>query len=66
MNYSVTIFVLSVSETCVFAYLGLAIFAIRHKFDVSLVVWSIVRCMLIGHCIDMFIFKVAVSDWKSI
>ena len=32
-----------VSETCVFAYLGLAIFSFKHMFKPSLVVCSIVR-----------------------
>ncbi|KAM3966330.1 LOW QUALITY PROTEIN: na[+]/H[+] hydrogen exchanger 1 [Aphomia sociella] len=42
-----------IAETCVFAYLGLAIFSFRHRVEPALVVWSIVMC-LIGRAANIF------------
>ncbi|XP_050664343.1 sodium/hydrogen exchanger 8 [Leptidea sinapis] len=42
-----------IAETCVFAYLGLAIFSFRHRVEPALVVWSIVLC-LIGRAANIF------------
>ncbi|XP_015151900.1 sodium/hydrogen exchanger 8 isoform X3 [Gallus gallus] len=36
---------ISLSETCVFAFLGLSIFSFPHKFEMSFVIWCIV-CLL--------------------
>ena len=33
-------------ESCVFAYLGLAIFSFPHKFELALIIWSIVFILL--------------------
>ncbi|XP_007883746.2 sodium/hydrogen exchanger 8 [Callorhinchus milii] len=33
-------------ETCVFAYIGLAIFSFPHKFEISFVIWCIVLVLL--------------------
>lgn len=33
---------ISFSETCVFAFLGLSIFSFPHKFEMSFVIWCIV------------------------
>ncbi|XP_026499293.2 sodium/hydrogen exchanger 8 [Vanessa tameamea] len=42
-----------IAETCVFAYLGLAIFSFRHRVEPALVVWSIVLCLL-GRAANIF------------
>ena len=42
-----------ISETCVFAYLGLAIFSFKHIFKPSLVISSIVMC-LAGRAANIF------------
>lgn len=54
-----------VLETCVFAYLGLAIFAVRHRFDASLVVWTIVSFTLVCKFLSILLVAAVVSDWKS-
>ncbi|XP_064639883.1 sodium/hydrogen exchanger 8-like isoform X2 [Lineus longissimus] len=41
------------AETCVFAYLGLAIFSFRHIVKPSFVLWSIALC-LIGRAMNIF------------
>ncbi|GCB61710.1 sodium/hydrogen exchanger 8 [Scyliorhinus torazame] len=40
-------------ETCVFAYIGLAIFSFPHKFEVSFVIWCIVL-VLFGRAVNIF------------
>lgn len=42
-----------IAETCVFAYLGLALFSFRHRVEPALVVWSIVMCLL-GRAANIF------------
>ncbi|XP_022124736.2 sodium/hydrogen exchanger 8 [Pieris rapae] len=42
-----------IAETCVFAYLGLAIFSFRHRVEPALVVWSIILS-LIGRAANIF------------
>ena len=42
-----------VAETCVFAYLGLAIFSFKHKLQLSFVIWSLILC-LIGRACNIF------------
>ena len=39
-------------ESCVFAYLGLAIFSFPHKFELSLILWSIFF-ILIGRALNI-------------
>lgn len=41
------------AETCVFAYLGLAIFSFRHRVEPAFVVWSIIMC-LVGRACNIF------------
>ncbi|KAI3385838.1 hypothetical protein SNEBB_000594 [Seison nebaliae] len=41
------------SETCVFAYLGLAIFSFKHIFKPSLLIWTIVL-VLLGRAANIF------------
>jgi len=38
-----------VAETCVFAYLGMAIFSFQHIVKPALVVWSIVSTLVLLH-----------------
>ncbi|XP_043566215.1 sodium/hydrogen exchanger 8 isoform X1 [Chiloscyllium plagiosum] len=40
-------------ETCVFAYIGLAIFSFPHKFEISFVIWCIVL-VLFGRAVNIF------------
>lgn len=42
-----------ICESCVFAYLGLAIFSFPHRFEVALVVWSAIF-ILIGRALNIF------------
>lgn len=42
-----------IAETCVFAYLGLAIFSFRHRVELSLVIWSLILC-LVGRACNIF------------
>ena len=42
-----------ICESCVFAYLGLAIFSFPHRFEVALVVWSSIF-ILIGRALNIF------------
>lgn len=42
-----------ISETIVFAYLGLAVFSFRHEFDVWLVIFSMFLCLL-GRAMNIF------------
>lgn len=41
------------AETCVFAYLGLALSSFHHVIEVSLILWSLALC-LIGRAINIF------------
>ena len=36
------VFLFLFSETCVFAYLGMAIFSFKHQFRPAFVIWTIV------------------------
>lgn len=36
------VFLFLLSETCVFAYLGMAIFSFKHQFRPAFVIWTIV------------------------
>lgn len=42
-----------VCETCVFAYLGIAIFSFPHRFEPALIVWSIIF-ILAGRALNIF------------
>lgn len=42
-----------IAETCIFAYLGLAIFSFDHRCELALVIWSIILC-LIGRACNIF------------
>ena len=45
-----------VAETCVFAYLGLAIFSFQHIVKPALVIWSIVCLKIVPQHADNYLF----------
>uniref|UniRef100_A0A1L8DUW5 Sodium/hydrogen exchanger n=3 Tax=Nyssomyia neivai TaxID=330878 RepID=A0A1L8DUW5_9DIPT len=53
-----------IAETCVFAYLGLAIFSFQHRFEVSLVIWSLFLC-LIGRACNIFPLAWLVNKFRE-
>ncbi|XP_075224403.1 na[+]/H[+] hydrogen exchanger 1 [Lycorma delicatula] len=53
-----------IAETCVFAYLGLAIFSFRHRVEPALVVWSIILC-LIGRACNIFPLAILVNKFRE-
>lgn len=53
-----------IAETCVFAYLGLAIFSFKHRLEVALVIWSIVFC-LIGRALNIFPLAAVVNKFRE-
>ncbi|XP_049860223.1 sodium/hydrogen exchanger 8-like [Schistocerca gregaria] len=53
-----------IAETCVFAYLGLALFSFRHRVEPALVVWSIVLC-LVGRACNIFPLAVLCNRFRE-
>nr|CAG4634702.1 EOG090X03SL [Alona affinis] len=53
-----------IAETAVFAYLGMGIFSFPHRFEVSLVLWSIFLC-LIGRMVNIFPLSVLVNRFRT-
>ncbi|KAL1129210.1 hypothetical protein AAG570_013740 [Ranatra chinensis] len=53
-----------IAETCVFAYLGLAIFSFRHRVEPALVVWSLVLC-LVGRACNIFPLAILVNKFRE-
>ncbi len=53
-----------ICETCVFAYLGLAIFSFNHRCELALVIWSIVLC-LIGRACNIFPLAYMVNKFRE-
>ncbi|CAD6998057.1 unnamed protein product [Ceratitis capitata] len=53
-----------IAETCVFAYLGLAIFSFKHQVELSFVIWSIVLC-LIGRACNIFPLAFLVNKFRE-
>lgn len=52
------------TETGVFAYLGLAIFSFHHRIETSLVIWSIIFCLL-GRALNIFPLGNLVNRFRS-
>lgn len=52
------------AETCVFAYLGLAIFSFRHRIEPALVVWSLILCLL-GRAANIFPLAILVNRFRE-
>lgn len=53
-----------IAETCVFAYLGLALFSFKHRVEPALVVWSIVLCLL-GRACNIFPLAYLVNKFRE-
>ncbi|XP_058792951.1 sodium/hydrogen exchanger 8 [Phymastichus coffea] len=53
-----------IAETCVFAYLGLALFSFKHKVEPALVIWSIILC-LIGRAANIFPLALLVNKFRE-
>ncbi len=53
-----------VSESCVFAYLGLGIFSFPHKVELSLIVWSLVL-ILLGRALNIFPLSLLCNKFRS-
>lgn len=53
-----------IAETCVFAYLGLAIFSFKHQVELSFVIWSIILC-LIGRACNIFPLAWLVNKFRE-
>ena len=51
-------------ETCVFAYLGLAIFSFKMKIEMSLIIWSILLC-LIGRAVNIYPLSYLVNYFRE-
>ncbi|XP_068896554.1 sodium/hydrogen exchanger 8 isoform X2 [Tenebrio molitor] len=53
-----------IAETCVFAYLGLALFSFKHRVKPALIVWSIILC-LIGRACNIFPLAILVNRFRE-
>lgn len=53
-----------IAETCVFAYLGLAIFSFKHQVELSFVIWAIILC-LIGRACNIFPLAYVVNRFRE-
>lgn len=53
-----------IAETCVFAYLGLALFSFKHRVEPALIVWSIILC-LIGRACNIFPLALLVNRFRE-
>lgn len=53
-----------IAETCVFAYLGLAIFSFNHRCELALVIWSLILC-LIGRAANIFPLAWMVNKFRE-
>ncbi|KAK9306748.1 hypothetical protein QLX08_002655 [Tetragonisca angustula] len=53
-----------IAETCVFAYLGLALFSFRHRVEPALIIWSIILC-LIGRAANIFPLAFLVNRFRE-
>ncbi|XP_054164933.1 sodium/hydrogen exchanger 8-like [Oppia nitens] len=53
-----------IAETCVFAYLGLAIFSFKMKIEIELIIWSIILC-LFGRALNIYPLSYAVNYFRE-
>lgn len=53
-----------IAETCVFAYLGLALFSFKHRAEPALIIWSIILC-LIGRACNIFPLAILVNKFRE-
>lgn len=53
-----------IAETCVFAYLGLALFSFKHRVEPAFIVWSLILC-LIGRACNIFPLAILVNRFRE-
>lgn len=53
-----------ICETCVFSYLGLAIFSFKHQVEPALVIWSLILC-LVGRAANIFPLSWMVNKFRT-
>lgn len=53
-----------ICETCVFSYLGLAIFSFKHQLEPALVIWSVILC-LVGRAANIFPLSWMVNKFRT-
>lgn len=53
-----------IAETCVFAYLGLALFSFKHRVEPAFVIWSIILC-LVGRACNIFPLAFLVNKFRE-
>ncbi|KAJ3661878.1 hypothetical protein Zmor_006256 [Zophobas morio] len=53
-----------IAETCVFAYLGLALFSFKHRVEPALIVWALILC-LIGRACNIFPLAILVNKFRE-
>lgn len=53
-----------IAETCIFAYLGLAIFSFNHRCELALVIWAIILCLL-GRAANIFPLAWLVNKFRE-
>ncbi|XP_018322558.1 sodium/hydrogen exchanger 8 [Agrilus planipennis] len=53
-----------IAETCVFAYLGLALFSFKHRVEPAFIIWSIILC-LIGRACSIFPLAFLVNKFRE-
>ncbi|KAK3744475.1 hypothetical protein QZH41_012878 [Actinostola sp. cb2023] len=53
------------AETCVFAYLGMAIFSFQHQLKPAFVIWSIILC-LTGRALNIFPLSALVNQFRDV
>lgn len=53
-----------VAETCVFAYLGLALFSFKHRVEPALTAWSLILCLL-GRACNIFPLAILVNKFRE-
>lgn len=53
------------AETCVFAYLGMAIFSFKHQFKPAFVIWTIILC-LAGRAVNIYPLSSLVNQFRDV
>ncbi|KAJ8966298.1 hypothetical protein NQ317_017016 [Molorchus minor] len=53
-----------IAETCVFAYLGLALFSFKHRVEPALITWSLILCLL-GRACNIFPLAILVNRFRE-
>lgn len=53
-----------ICETCVFSYLGLAIFSFKHQVEPAFVIWSVILC-LVGRAANIFPLCFLVNKFRT-